>query len=58
MEASGVLVLVVADDDRIVLGDEAAEPDEAVGLAVGAGDGRRRARSSRRRGRAGPAPPR
>ena len=35
MEAAGVLVLVVADDDRVVLGDQPPEPDVAVGLAVG-----------------------
>jgi hypothetical protein len=35
VEASGESALVVAHDDRIVLGDEAAEADKGGGLAVG-----------------------
>ena len=35
MELASVQVLVVGDDDRVILGDEPSQPDEAVGLAVG-----------------------
>ena len=35
VDSASVEILVVGDDHRLVLGDEPAQPDEAVGLTVG-----------------------